>query len=117
MCPVPVKKDGGACQSIEDACIYLRARFVCGLPSRWEGCDGEAVRVFSVSDLGLLHQVVQLFLGHVLHLLPVGCRLEEGGRVKQNDEDEVLSDMTEEVRVTLDSSCLVGVIAHLSHEM
>lgn len=53
-------------------CVYLGASVVCGLPSRREGCDGEAVGVFSVSDLGLLHQVVQLLLGHVLHLLPVG---------------------------------------------
>ena len=58
-------------------CAYFGASFACRLPSRREGCDGEAVWVFSVSDLRLLHQAVKLFLGHVLHLLSVGRCLEE----------------------------------------
>lgn len=57
--------------------FYLGTGFVCSLPSRGQRCDGEAVWVFSISDLWLFHQTVQLFLGHVLHLLPIGWCLEQ----------------------------------------
>lgn len=56
---------------------YLAVRLVGGLPRGREGGDGEAVRVFPVPDLGLFHQAVQFLLGQVLHLLPVGGRLQE----------------------------------------
>lgn len=52
--------------------FYLGAGFVPVLASRGQRSDGKTIRVLPVSDLGLLHQAVQLFLGHVLHLLPVG---------------------------------------------
>lgn len=60
--------------------FYLGGGFVRALGWRWQGGDGEVVGVFSVSDLGLFHQVVQLLLGHVLHLLPVGRRLGRKGQ-------------------------------------
>ena len=62
--------------------MYLRVCFMRGIPSRCKGSNGKAVWVFSVSDFGLFHQVVQFFLGHVLHLLPVGWCLK-GRRSEQ----------------------------------
>lgn len=52
-------------------CVYLDVTLIKGLPTWWEASDGEAVWILPVSDLGLFHQVVQFFLSHVFHLLPV----------------------------------------------
>lgn len=39
-------------------CFHLGACLVAGFPSRGQCRDGEAVGVFSIPDLGLLHQAV-----------------------------------------------------------